>query len=196
MASFGLAPLTELEAVNEILATGSESPISTLEENSIIDASLAMNTLRATSVEVQTRGWNYNTDEGLDLAPDQGGEVRLPRNTLKVDTTGASAGLNVVQRGLRLYNKTDKTYEFTAPVTVDITYGLDFEELPSTARVYITIRAARKYQDRYFGDPATHSYSQQDELVAHSAMMGEELDSTDPNMLSDSQFMTDLRNRG
>ncbi|RVH82049.1 phage tail protein [Sinorhizobium medicae] len=192
----GLTPLTELEAINEILATGSDSPISTLEENTVIDASLAMNTLRATSVEVQTRGWNFNTEESLKITPDQEGAIRLPRNTLKVDTVGESAGINGVQRGLRLYNKTDKTYTFGSPVTVDLVLGLDFEELPSTARLYITIRAARKYQDRYFGDQSTHSYTSQDELTAQSVMMGEELESTDPNMLTGSQFNQDLRNRG
>ncbi|MDX0455490.1 phage tail protein [Sinorhizobium medicae] len=192
----GLTPLTELEAINEILATGSESPISTLEENVVIDAALAMNTLRATSVEVQTRGWNFNTEDALQIQPDQEGTILLPRNTLKVDTTGESSGINAVQRGERLYNKTDKTYEFTGPVTVDLILGLDFEEMPSSARVYITIRAARKYQDRYFGDPNSHSYTQQDELEARSVLMSEELESTDPNMLSGSQFMTDLRNRG
>jgi len=191
----GLAPLTELEAINEILATGADSPISTLEDNVIIDASLAKNTLRATSVEVQTQGWNFNTDENLSIAPDQEGYIRLPRNTLKIDTTGESAAINGVQRGPRLYNKTDKTYLFDGPVFVDITYGLDFEELPSTARLYITIKAARKYQDRYFGDPNTHSYTLQDELIARAAMMDEEIESRDPNMLTDSQFMTNLRGR-
>ncbi|RVP50016.1 phage tail protein [Sinorhizobium medicae] len=192
----GLTPLTELEAINEILATGSDSPISTLEENTVIDASLAMNTLRATSVEVQTRGWNFNTEDSLKITPDQEGAIRLPRNTLKVDTVGESAGINGVQRGLRLYNKTDKTYTFASPVTVDLVLGLDFEELPSTARLYITIRAARKYQDRYFGDQSTHSYTSQDELTAQSVMMAEELESTDPNMLTGSQFNQDLRARG
>jgi hypothetical protein len=100
--------------------------------------------------------------------------------------------MNCVQRGLRLFNKTDNTYTFTSPVTVDLVEGLDFEDMPSSARMYITIKAARKYQDRYFGDPNTHSYTIQDELQARAAMMQEELDSTDPNMLTDSQFVRNL----
>jgi hypothetical protein len=192
MSANGLAPLTELEAINEVLATGSESPISTLEDNIVIDASLAMNTLRATSVEVQTQGWNFNTLDSLSITPDQSGEIRLPRNTLKVDTVGESAAMNCVQRGLRLFNKTDNTYTFTSPVTVDLVEGLDFEDMPSSARMYITIKAARKYQDRYFGDANIHSYTLQDELQARAAMMQEELDSTDPNMLTDSQFVRNL----
>jgi len=147
-------------------------------------------------VEVQTRGWNYNTEENVDIQPDQNGFVILPLNTLKVDTVGASASINAIQRGSRLYNKTDRTYVFATAATVDMVLGLDFEELPSTARMFITIRAARKYQDRYFGDQASHSYTLQDELTAQSLMMDEELNSRDANMLSDSQFMSDLRDRG
>ncbi|TPI67595.1 phage tail protein [Mesorhizobium sp. B3-1-3] len=191
----GLTPLTELEAINEILATSAESPVSTLEENQVIDASLAMNTLRATSVEVQTIGWNFNREDGVPLTPDQNGEVILPPNVLKVDTSGESASTNAVQRGQRLYDRGNRTYQFTGTVTVDWVLGLDYEELPSTARLFIMIRAARKYQDRYFGDQATHSYSAQDELNARAAMMQEEIDSADPNMLADSQFMTKLRGR-
>ncbi|RWP18866.1 MAG: phage tail protein [Mesorhizobium sp.] len=191
----GLTPLTELEAINEILATSAESPVSTLEENQVIDASLAMNTLRATSVEVQTIGWNFNTEEGVSITPDQNGEIILPRNVLKVDTSGESGSINAVQRGQRLYNKGDRTLKFTSPVTVDWVLGLDFEDLPSTARMFITIRAARKYQDRYFGDQATHSYTLQDEQIARAAMMEEEIDSADPNMLNDSQFSIRLKTR-
>ncbi|MER9628895.1 hypothetical protein [Mesorhizobium sp. M0296] len=191
----GLTPLTELEAINEILATSAESPVSALEDNQVIDASLAMNTLRATSVEVQTVGWNFNSEDGVSITPDQNGEIILPRNVLKVDTSGESSSINAVQRGQRLYNKGDRTYQFAGPVTVDWVLGLDFEELPSTARLFITIRAARKYQDRYFGDQATHSYTLQDEQIARAAMMEEELDSADPNMLTDSQFMQQLRGR-
>lgn len=191
----GLTPLTELEAINEILATSSESPVSTLEDNEVIDASLAMNTLRATSVEVQSLGWNFNSEDAVSITPNLAGEVILPPNVLKVDTSGESGNINAVQRGLRLYNKTDRTYIFDGPVTVDWVLGLDFEELPSTARLFITIRAARKYQDRYFGDQSTHSYSAQDEQIARANMVQEEMDSNDANMLSDSQFMIKLRGR-
>ena len=190
----GLTPFTELEAINEILATGSESPVSTLDENTVIDASLAMNTLRATSVEVQTRGWNFNTENNLVIAPDQEGTVILPRNTLGVDTVGETANVNAVQRGLRLYNETDKTYVWASAPTVNLVVALAFEDMPSTARLYITIRAARKYQDRYFGDNLSHSYTAMDEAEARSAMMDEEIRMTKPNMLS-GQFAQDLQSR-
>jgi hypothetical protein len=188
----GLTPLTELEAVNVILATTASSPISSLDENEITDASLARNTLRATLVEVQTQGLSFNNETGYTITPDQSGYIILPRNTLKVDTDGSDVGTNVVQRGTKLYNKDDHTYLWTKSVSLDITFGFPFEELPPYVANYCTIRAARKYQDQYFGDNAVHSFTEQDELVARAALMDAEIETTDPNMLTDSQFMQGL----
>ncbi|MDX0762379.1 phage tail protein [Sinorhizobium medicae] len=190
--ALGLAPLTELDAVNEILGTIAESPVNSLDEEVVIDGSLAMKILKTTSAEVQTRGWWFNRLEGLELTPDVRKEIQLPPNVLKLAASGQTAS-KVVQRGLLLYDLTNKTSQFEAPVTVDLIQGLEFEELPSSARVYITVRAARKYQDRYFGDDSTHSYSKQDEVEALVSLKNEDLEFDDPNMLEDSQFVTGLR---
>ncbi|QGJ74075.1 phage tail protein [Sinorhizobium meliloti] len=190
--ALGLAPLTELDAVNEILGTIAESPVNSLDEEVVIDGSLAMKILKTTSAEVQTRGWWFNRLEGLELTPDVRKEIQLPPNVLKLAASGQTPS-KVVQRGLLLYDLTNKTSQFEAPVTVDLIQGLEFEELPSSARVYITVRAARKYQDRYFGDDSTHSYSKQDELEALVSLKNEDLEFDDPNMLEDSQFVTGLR---
>ena len=188
-------PLTELEAVNEILSTGSESPISTLDDTQVIDAALAQQILRTTSIEIQTQGWFFNEETEYPLTPDQDGHVILPRNTLKVDTSGDSATIDAISRGRRLYNKTDRTYEWDGDVTVDIVLGLAFDELPSSVRNYITIRAARKYQDRYFTDQALHSYTSDDEMRARVVVRQEEIDSRDSNYLTDSTFHTTLQGR-
>lgn len=190
--SSGLAPLTELEAVNEILGTISESPVNSLDEEVVIDGSLAIKILRTTTVEVQTRGWWFNREEARELIPSVTKEVLLPPNVLKIEASGQTTEV-VVQRGTKLYDMTNKTYEFAAPVIVDVTFGLAFEELPSSARVYITVRAARKYQDRYFGDERTHSYTKQDEVEALVVLKDEDLAFSNANMLTGSQFVSGLR---
>lgn len=193
--ALGLAPLTELEAVNEILAVGSNSPVSTLDENQVIDASLAQSTLRSALIEILSKGWYFNTEEDLELVPDQDGRIRLPRNTLRLRTSGGSKGSKLVQRGTTLYDKTNKTDKFTASVTVELVLALEFEDLPSTVRMYATVTAARRYQDRFFGDQAVHSYTIEDERYARAAMMDEELDNQGANMLNDSQTIRDLSSR-
>lgn len=194
MTSVLIAPLTELDAVNEILGTGSESPVSSVDE-ALGDASIALKLLRVTSVEVQTKGWFFNEEFGVPLLPTTSGEIALPQNILKIDTSGSSAGTDAVQRGTRLYNKTDRSYTFTGEVTVDWVLGLPFDEMPSSARNYITIRAARKFQDRYFGSDSMHGYSKEDEVMAKIELDEEELTSRDPNMLSDSSFIQGLNSR-
>ncbi|MRN79458.1 MULTISPECIES: hypothetical protein [unclassified Brucella] len=188
----GLVPYTELEAVNEILAVGSNSPVSTLNENQVIDASLARNTLRAVLVEILSRGWAFNTEYGVELHPDQDGHIRLPRNTLKVK---AVDGSSVVQRGSLLYDRSNRTNKFTSSVTADLVIGMTFEDLPSTVRVCATITAARRYQDRFFGDEAVHSYTLQDEVQAKAAMWDEEIELQGANMLTDSNTMRNLTSR-
>lgn len=182
--TLGLPPLTELEAVNEMLGTGSESPVSTLDTDEVIDAALARDLLRTTSKEVQTRGWWFNTSYGSTLTRDQSNRINLPTNVLKIKPSGNSLGLSAVQRGVKLYNVLGRTDEFTSDVTVDMTLGLDFEDLPSSARLYITIRAARKYQDRYSGDDALHQYTKQDETMAWGWLIDEEIEVEAPNMLN------------
>jgi hypothetical protein len=188
----GLTPLTELEAINVILATTANSPISTMDDNQIIDASLASNTLRSVLVEVQTQGLSFNTESKYIIAPDQNGFIVLPRNTLRVDTDGDDASTDAVQRGTKLYNKDDHTFVWTKPVSLEITLGLPFEELPPVVANYATIKAARKYQDQYFSDNYVHSYTATDEAFALARVMDAEIDSTDPNMLNDSTFMQGL----
>ena len=43
---------------------------------------------------------------------------------------------------------------------------LDFEDLPEAARRYITIRAARIFQDRVVSSNDLHIYQERDELMA------------------------------
>jgi len=188
----GLTPLTELEAINVILATTANSPISTMDDNQIIDASLASNTLRSVLVEVQTQGLSFNTETNYVISPDQNGFIVLPRNTLRVDTYGDDASTDAVQRGTKLYNKDDHTFVWTKPVSLEITFGLPYDELPPVVANYCVIRAARKYQDQYFSDNYVHSYTANDEQQALARLMDAEIDSTDPNMLNDSTFMQGL----
>ena len=62
---------------------------------------------------------------------------------------------------------------------VNITWFLEFTELPETARRYITIRAARIFQDRMLASETLHTFHQVDELTALSALKEHEGDTRD-----------------
>lgn len=179
-----LTPSTKLQAVNTMLATIGEAPISTLVSPGLLDAVNAIALLDEINREVQTLGWQFNTEDNYELALDSDSKIPIPSNTLRVDTWGPDEVTDVTSRGGFLYNKTTHSFIFTKSVKVEIIVYLDFEDIPESARRYITIRAAKKFQDRWLGDNDTHAYSAQDELDALSILKESEGDTGDYSMLS------------
>jgi len=177
-------PTTELEAVNTILSSIGESPINSLNEQPTHDVVLAINTLKEVSTEVQTEGWNWNTEDDYPLVPNLDNEIVLPTNTVRVHFRDSFNPLDVVLRGQRLYDRANHTYKFTETLYATITFLLPFEELPETARRYIVIRAARLFQDRAVGAVSLHDFLLQDEARARAALMAEERMQDRPNILS------------
>lgn len=162
-----LTPTSELEAVNTILSVIGESPISSLQEGAAVaDAVLAQSTLSEVSRQVQTKGWHFNVDKGIKLLPTNSGEIILPANCLRVDSVADDFGVDVAQRGNRLYNRTTHTFTFDGEITVDMVVLLPFDELPQAARHYVTIKAARVFQARTVGSDALFQFSSVDERDA------------------------------
>lgn len=179
---------TELEAINQMLFAIGEAPVNAV-NNGNVDSAVAQSTLRNVSREVQQKGWHWNTDEGFKLLPDaDNGNITLPANTLKVDTTGDSMSLDLVQRGLRLYDRVNHTYAFTTSVTVDLVAFLPFEELPEAARNYITLRAARRFQQNTVGSAELSGFGETDELRALVDLQNAEADSADLRMVQDADL--------
>ena len=78
-----LTPQSELEAVNEILSSIGSSPVDTLDESLDVDVINAKRLLEATSREVQSKGWYFNTEDSVTLQPDtDSNRVPCPENYL------------------------------------------------------------------------------------------------------------------
>lgn len=181
-----LTATTELDAVNIMLGTIKESPVTTLEDNESVDAATALSVLREISKMIQSRVWHFNTDTEVTLTRNGDGEVTLPSNCVRVDYAKGHEQYNVdpVQRGTRLYDRKNQTYVFDADPVVDMTVLLSFDELPEPARYYITIKAARVFQRRTLGSETLDSFVEDDELRALVAMMDFDGDTADLNILS------------
>lgn len=176
---------TKLEAINTMLSVIGESPVNTLDDNGVVDAVMARNILEGVDREVQSRGWHWNTEDTYSLAPTfPDGELILPANTLRVDTVYPHQDIDVVQRGLRLYDRTNHTYQFTKALRVDLVVALAWENMPEAARRYITIRAARTFQDNVVGSETLSRFTQRDELRALAVLMDAEAETADLNVLT------------
>lgn len=191
-----VTPTTELEAVNTILMVIGESPISSLQEGAaVVDAVLAQSTLSEVSRQVQTKGWHFNIDKGITLIPTTTGEIILPSNCLRVDTSEDSWDIDVAQRGNRLYNRKTHTYTFTQPLKVDMVVLLPFDQLPQAARHYITVKAARVFQARTVGSDALFQFSTVDERDAMLDLKRAEGNTGDYNILTGSSSVFRVLNR-
>jgi hypothetical protein len=178
-----LTTTTTLEAVNQMLFAIGEAPVNRVEDNGLVDAAVALRTLVNVSREVQKDGWHWNTETNFSIAPDTDGNIKLPANTLKVDTTGTDADIDVAWRGTRLYDRVNHTYAFSRPLFVDLVVMLDFEELPEAARNYIVLRAARRFQQNSVGSVELSGFQQQDEMRALVALQNHEAETADYRML-------------
>ena len=142
-----LARTTFLEAVNRVLQMMGEAPVNSLNGQFGL-AQQAQDMLNDISRKVQVDGWSFNTDYEREMLPDAvTQEVAVAPNVSRVVVDPYSyPSLDVVQRGSRLYDRRSKTYEFTDAFNADVTYFLEWEELPEHARQYITIKAVRHLQ--------------------------------------------------
>lgn len=177
---------SELDAVNLMLDVIGEAPVNTLETTKMTDVAKAKAALSELSRTVQSRGWHFNTEREYPLAADVDGNVNLPSNTLRFDVNYRSASLDLTQRGARLYDRENHTYNIGETVYVDIVFLLPWTDLPETARKYIAIRAARTFQKRQLGDEKADVFTAEDEQEAKLAFLHAEDDSDDSSLLDGS----------
>jgi hypothetical protein len=188
-------PTTELEAVNILLGTIGEAPVNTLESTGLVDVAAAKQLLAEVSREIQTKGWDFNSETDYPLPRAEDGTITVPTNTLRVDTTRAFKQYKVVQRGTRLYDKAKHSYVFDKTLMAEIIFLLPFTELPEAARYYITIRAARRFQDRYLPSTLEHSFTEADEMAAMTTFKEAEGDTGDYNMFNGSYSVASILER-
>ncbi|WP_018123375.1 T7 tail tubular protein A [Desulfovibrio oxyclinae] len=179
-------PTTELEAVNTILSTIGETPVSSLGDSLTTDAVVAQNILHEVSNEMQTEGWHFNTEVEYPLVPDLATKnIMLPQNCVNVDLDPLQyPDRDVVVRGKRLYDRRKHTYEFNETLYAEVILLLPFEEMPEAARRYATIRAARIFQDRVVGSDTLHAFNEVDEIKARSILVDSQSENADSNVFT------------
>ncbi len=178
---------SELEAVNTILSAIGEAPVNSLTGSLPIDATQAQNLLKECSRETQSWGWHFCTFYDYTLSLDTDSKIPLATNIMRVDLNinkYSPTTYNVIKRGGFLFNKEGNTYIFTKALDARVILFLPFDELPESARRYITIRAARIFQDRLLGANTLHGFGIVDEQNAMAALRQEEADTADHSIFN------------
>jgi len=188
---------TELEAVNTILSTIGEAPLSTLTGSLPVDGTTAKNILNEISREVQSAGWHFNTQYKVDLTRDTDNKVPIGTDVVRVELNNKydKSSYDVVQRGSYLFNLATNINTFTQDFTENtLIYLLAFDDIPEQARRYITIRSARVFHDRTLGANTLHKFSSEDEARSLAVFKQAEMQTGD-NTIFDSDLQKYIVNR-
>lgn len=192
-----VTPTSELEAVNVMLSAIGEAPVSSLNDPSLVDAALAQSILKESSVEIQTRGLHCNTEINFPLVPTVTGEIQVPSNCARIDTTDVSRDIDVTQRGNRLYDRDKRSYtSFTDKLYVDMVLLLEFDELPQHVKRYVTVKATRRFQARLVGSDTLANFTAVDEQEAQIEFERAEAINEDSNILTGSYDTYKIISRG
>jgi hypothetical protein len=167
-------PTTMLEAVNQLLTAIGTTPVNTLEVPGLTDASIARDTIELTAREVQTRGWWFNTMRNFVFSP-SGGAIIVPANITSVrpslaTPTQAGETRQFTMVSGKLFDLMTNSHTFTSQVRADVICLYDFEQLPESARWYITVRGARIFQTKVMGDDQLGVFTSVHEQEAFEAM--------------------------
>ena len=167
------AASTELDAVNEILTSVGQAAVTTLDLRNP-EVSVVLTTLREQNKLVQAQGWTFNTERHYTFKPDSTTKyIPYPTNVLSLDANKEDhlETIDIVKRNGRLYDRYNHTDKFEQDLSCDVTWLIDFKEVPSAIQMYITARAARVCAIKMVGDATLNKLLEEQELNAKSTAL-------------------------
>ena len=175
MSHFTLVPVNELQAVNMLLAAIGESAVSSLETATTVDVTQAKNLLSNINREVQQKGWHFNTEWDVVLSLDSDSRIPLGISILSIYSPTKLTTIRGREGSPFLYDLDNNTFTWETSINDAITITLlDFEDIPQTARQYITSKAARIFQEEIIGQVSAESVNRQEEVEAYADLMDDE----------------------
>jgi len=164
---------TELDAVNQILSSVGQAPVTTLDLQNP-EVSIVLNTLREVNRQVQAEGWIFNTERNYELTPNTDTKfIEFPSNILQIDTNSQyhKGQYDVVKRGNKLWDRLNHTFVFNDPIRADIVWYFDFTDVPPAIQAYITARAARMCAVKMVGDRELQALLQEQEMMTRAGAL-------------------------
>ena len=179
-----LARTTKLEAVNKALQMMGEAPLNSLQGLFGL-GNLAETTINSVSRKIQVEGWSFNTDYQQSLVRDSTtNHISVGDNVSRIVVDHFDyPDIDVVQRGKKLYDRKNNTYEFQENIKADITYILDWEDLPEHARNYIMVKTGRELQENMIGSKDLTEINIILEQESRSQFLEEETTLSEHNMI-------------
>ena len=163
----------ELPAINQILTSCGQAPVTTLDQTNP-EVAIAYDTLLQVSREVQSEGWTFNKEYHYEFNKDVNDEILIPNNVIQIKLTenAQNSPYHAIRRSGKLYDRQNHTYKWTySPIECDVVWEFDFIDLPEPIQNYIKARASTIVSGRIVGDNAQYQRLQQQEIQQRALAM-------------------------
>ena len=172
---------TELSSVNSILGAIGQSPVSRIyhsnKNNELVytnpEIAIIHNILMEVNKDVQNEGWVFNREDDYEITPDNNSHIVIPPNVLSMDVHENSVyrTTDLVRREGKMYDKLHHTFLFDSPLSFDIVWRFEYEDLPSVFQRYITLRASGRAAVQLVTNPQLVQLLATQEAQARAACM-------------------------
>jgi len=164
----------ELPAVNQILMSCGQAPVTTLDTTNP-EVAIAYETLLQVSRETQAEGWTFNREYHYKFTPDTNDEVAIPNNILqiKLSESGTNGQYDAIRRSGKLYDRMHHRYTWPDHSTIecDVIWEFDWVDLPEPIQNFITAQASSIVSQRIVGDSNQYQALQQQAALARSTAL-------------------------
>lgn len=177
MGFISTSAMTELQAINIMLAAIGEAAVSSLETATTVEVTQAKKLLSNTNRSLQQKGWHFNTEWDVTLSVNGDGNIPVGNSVLSVLVPGTLTTLRGINGTMHLYDLDNNTFTFTANKTNAVTITLlEFIDTPQTFRQYVALRAARIFQEEIIGQVSAETINRQEEAEAYADLLDDEAD--------------------
>jgi len=134
--------ITELATINRMLGAAGLAPVADA-NNAHPSYRKGKNKLLEVNIDVQSTGYWFNSSE-VTLLPSIDGAVYVPQNAAHINTT-SRLDTKIVQRGARMYDQENRTYNIARNLKCTLVEIIPFDELPAVPASYIAARAVHEF---------------------------------------------------
>jgi len=188
------ALITELDAINQMFATIGEAPINTL-NGQHPHTTIARSTLSFKLKEFLLKGWSFNSETEVEYSLDANNNIIIGSDILKIETHSRLYKFRLVPRKNgnvhMVYDTQKQSFDLSlggfSTIKFNRTLALDFDGIPFSAQNYVTLSAARKFQNKVLSSDVVYRLSKEEEFDAYNAFLEEEYDRANHNMLTDNR---------
>ena len=166
---------TELRAVNSILGSIGQSPVTSLNfKNPEIE--FIYNILTEVSKDVQNEGWQFNLEENVTVTP-SGNKISLGNEEIRINVHSAGDDTKLIDTVIRydganrrVYSLEDNKFDAFTESTykADIVTLYLFEKIPNVFQRYITYRSAVRAATQLIANPQLVQLLQLQEITARA----------------------------